>query len=502
MPRLTIEQLVQRATGGEKFNRHNLFRPSLTYYLLKDPFWLWCEYHAPKAEAIDETTRYDELRMEHGIEHEVRWVRANFPNAVEIKPGFGFDALKNTFRAMLDGARVIYQPQLWDLRQETYGKGDLLIRDDAAPSDLGPYHYRVVELKRSRTLREYHVQQAGFYNQTIALLQGYLPSHFTVVVNGASETVPFAGKEVALEFTRKLWRTLRDGSVVPETKRPPTAAASPWRHFANQHASAGQDLVLLAGIPKRERDRLRAAGAVRIDQLWQLRAEEIMEIAGEHYGAIAYHVAQAYRLNGPILKPGQQLKIPRAHRLLYFDFETSDATYPSEPPHTYLIGCYDGTRDQFVKFLARGATDEEQIYLEFIDFVGDPRDVSLYHWTDFEIYEIRRVARRWPALANSLEAIIAHCVDLKTAIQSAVYLPVPSFSIKAVAPALGFHWRQKAIGAYQSMVCYWDYLENRDLFAIDPAITYNQDDCLAMWHIDGVLSSPDAFKNPAFISIG
>jgi hypothetical protein len=54
MPRLTIEQLVQRATGGEKFNRHKLFRPSLTYYLLKDPFWLWCGYHAPKAEAIDE----------------------------------------------------------------------------------------------------------------------------------------------------------------------------------------------------------------------------------------------------------------------------------------------------------------------------------------------------------------------------------------------------------------------------------------------------------------
>lgn len=226
-----------------------------------------------------------------------------------------------------------------------------------------------------------------------------------------------------------------------------------------------------------------------------------MEIAGEHYGAIAYHVAQAYRLNGPILKPGQQLKIPRARRLLYFDFETSDATYPSEPPHTYLIGCYDGTRDQFVKFLARGATDEERIYLEFIDFVGDPRDVSLYHWTDFEIYEMRRVARRWPALANSLEAIIAHCVDLKTAIQSAVYLPAPSFSIKAVAPALGFHWRQKAIGAYQSMVCYWDYLENRDLFAIDPAITYNQDDCLAMWHIHSVLSKPDAFKIPASIPI-
>ncbi|HVO92614.1 MAG TPA: hypothetical protein VMT22_07220, partial [Terriglobales bacterium] len=168
MPRPTTEQLVQRATGGQKFDRRRLFRPSLAYYLLKDPFWVWCHYHAPEAEAIDKSTLYDELRIQHGVEYEQRWVQTNFLNAVEIKPGFGFEALKNTFRAMLDGAPAIYQPQLWDLRQETYGKGDLLVRDDSAPSDLGAYHYRVVELKRSRTLREYHVQQAAFYNRIVA----------------------------------------------------------------------------------------------------------------------------------------------------------------------------------------------------------------------------------------------------------------------------------------------------------------------------------------------
>jgi len=53
-----------------KFNRHELFRPSPSYYLLKDPLWLWCGHHAPKQEAVDETTRYDELRMQQGVEHE------------------------------------------------------------------------------------------------------------------------------------------------------------------------------------------------------------------------------------------------------------------------------------------------------------------------------------------------------------------------------------------------------------------------------------------------
>ena len=484
MPRLTLEELVQRATGGRKFDRHTLFRPSLSYYLLKDPFWMWCEYHAPKEEAVDETTRYDELRMHHGVEHEERWVRANFPNAVEIKPGFGFEALRNTFRAMLDGAPAIYQPQLWDLRQDTYGKGDLLVRDDSATSDLGNYHYRVVELKRSRSLQEYHVRQAAFYNQSIGLLQGRVPNEFTVVLNGASENVPYHGKEADLESARRLWKSLRDGALIPETKRPPNATASPWRYYGNRHAAMTNDLILLAGIQKRERDKLRQAGIRQISQICQLRLEEVCEIIGEHYGAVACQVADAYRINGPILKAGRRLDIPRARRLLYFDFETSDAVHPTEPPHTYLIGCYDGTRDQFVKFLARGAEDEGRIFAEFIDFVGELRDVCLYHWTDFEIHQMGRVMRRWPALTNSLEQIISRCVDLKETIQAAVYLPVPGFSIKSVAPALGFRWRQKAIGAYQSMVCYWDHLENKDLFAIHPALIYNEDDCMAMWHVD------------------
>jgi len=163
--RLTVEALIERATGGQKFNRHALFRPSLTYYLLKDPFWVWCEYHAPKEEAVDETTRYDELRMQQGVAHEEQWVAANFPDAVKIEPGFGFDALKNTLRAILDGAPAIYQPQLWDLERESYGKGDLLVRDDSVASDLGSYHYRVLELKRSPALQQHHVLQAAFYNE-------------------------------------------------------------------------------------------------------------------------------------------------------------------------------------------------------------------------------------------------------------------------------------------------------------------------------------------------
>lgn len=482
--RTTVDDLVRRATGGRKLNRHKLFRPSLAYYLVKDPFWIWCHYHAPKNEAVDESTRYEEFRMRRGIEYEQAWVKANYPNAVRIEPEFGYHALKNTFHAMLQGATAIYQPQLWDLERETYGKADLLVRDDRQPSDLGPFHYRLIEIKRSKSLQEYHVLQAAFYNQILGMLQGHFGNEIDIALQDSSASVAYRDTETTLAKLRSLWISLRDGETIPEPRRPPNSTNSPWRIYGNKRVLEERSLLLLAGIQRKHREKLRAAGIPYLDQLWDRPLEHLCDILGDRYGAVAYFVGQAYKSGAPLLIPGCQLEIPRAKRLIYFDFETSDAVHPTEPPHTYLIGCYDGMRDQYVKFLARGAADEVRIFEEFLDYTGDLNDTRLYHWTDFEIRQMQAVLHRWPILAGRLERLIACCVDLKDAIQSAVYLPVPSFSIKCVAPALGFQWRQQDIGAYQSMVCYWDFLDGGDPSAVEKAIVYNEDDCMAMWHVD------------------
>lgn len=485
---MTVDELVQRATKGRKFNRHLLFRPSLVYQILHDPFWIWCEHHAPKNEAVNETTRYDEMRFQRGLEFEQAWLRENYPDAIKIEPDFGFEALRNTFQAMIQRAAAIYQPQLWDLGRESYGKGDLLIRDDSRRSDLGPYHYRVVEIKRSRSLQDYHVLQAAFYNRMLGEIQGFIPNEMTVALRAASEPVAYSGREKDIDEILTLWSGLRDGPLIPEPGRPPAATSSPWRIYGNKTVQALSELVLLAGVSRREREKLRQAGVSRVDKLWDLTPEEVTEILGKEQGANAYWVAQAYKKGRPILRPGCRLEIPRARRLLYFDFETSDDVHPKEPPHIYLIGCWDGNRDQYVKFLARGVGDEERIFLEFLDYAGDPRNTLLYHWTDFEIKEMRELARRWPALQGPLEELISRCVDLREVIQRAVYLPVPTFSLKSVAPCLGFRWRQDEIGAYQAMMCYWDYLDESDASAIRKAVTYNEDDCVAMWHVDQELT--------------
>jgi uncharacterized protein len=322
----------------------------------------------------------------------------------------------------------------------------------------------------------------------MARIQGYTPERLTVALPNSEEKVFYSEAEKQLDENLSKWKDLRDGRWIPEPGRPPDVTDSPWRQYGKKLVETNKDLVLVAGLGARERAKLRQAGIDRLDQLWSLPLEETRKILGQAHGAAAYYVSQAYKTNGPIAKPGTSLAIPRAKRHLYFDFETSDQVHPTEPPHVYLIGCWDGERDQFVNFLARGAEDERRIFTEFLDYVGEGDTTRLYHWTDFEIRQMMIVMKRWPALKGSLQALISSCVDLKPLIQSAVYLPVPSFSIKCVAPALGFHWRQKTFGAFESMVCYWDYLDSKEKGEINKAVLYNEDDCVAMWHIDQELT--------------
>ncbi len=487
---MRLRALLDRATSGERVHRRPRFSPSLVAKVLRDPFWVWCQYHAPKAEAVNEVGRYEQMRYRRGVEHEDAWVAAHYPDALAVRPDFGHEALTRTLRAMLEGVPAIHQPQLWDLGRDVYGRGDLLVRDDSHGSDLGPYHYRVTEIKRARKLRDSFTLQAAFYNRTVGAIQGYTPEHVTVALREELRPVKVSGLGNEIDHVVSRWAGLRDRAAVePEPGRPPDVTDSPWRRYGNRLVHERRDLVLLAGVRAPERAKLRAAGIHRVDDLWGRSPAAIDEILGPHHGSAAYHVARSYRTGRPVAKPGRELRIPRAERLLYFDFETSDDVHPAMPPHVYLIGCWDGARDQFVKFLTRGPEDEGEIFEAFIDYVGDDVGATrLYHWTDYEVRQMKAVMRRWPRLEGRLTRLMGACVDLKRCIQDAVYLPVPRFSIKSVAPALGFNWRQQGFGAYEALLCYWDSIDTGDRSLADKAVRYNEDDCLAMWHVDQKLT--------------
>lgn len=485
MGRASLEDLVVRATGGLELDRKTMLKASTLYALVTDPYWLWCEYHAPEDRAVDEENEYDRLRMAAGVKFEEDWVRQRFPDAVRITPEWGFEALKNTLRAIQEGVRVIHQPQLWLLPQRLHGRGDVLVRVEQ-PSLLGNYSYAVFEAKKSKELKKYHALQAAVYHRIISAIQGCSLERFTVALPGGDVALRYDDFARPLDAAIETWEKIRSNTLKPD---PPgiDKTDSPWRVWANEMLNQRMDLTLLPDVGPATRDRIRKKlGVNSIKDLYNFTFAKLVETIGRSAGVPLFYNVEAYRQGGPVVRPGNRVTIPKGSRATFaLDFETADTTGPAcaQPDHCYLAGVWDYQAGKFVRFLAHGPGEEAKMFEDLIAYVGDPDGLCIQTWTDYEVGVIRGAVERHPHLAGRLEALAPSCVDLKEALKSQVHLPVPTWSIKHVGPALGFRWRHSGFGAFDSMAAYWKWLETGDDSQMQKVLDYHEDDVKAMEHI-------------------
>ena len=112
-------------------------------------------------------------------------------------------------------------------------------------------------------------------------------------------------------------------------------------------------------------------------------------------------------------------------------------------------------------------------------------DAVWIHYDYYERTELTKYAERHGAPAGFIERLLGAMFDLRnSALKPAVRLPLRSYSIKQVAPWVGFNWRNPESGSQWSVVEY-----RRAKLATDPAerdailagiAQYNEDDLLAM----------------------
>jgi len=453
------------------------------YQLLEDPFWVWCEYHAPDHERVDEETLFERHRMQQGNIWEEQYVESNFPDAYRVESRWGLDAVRETIAAMLRGESAIHGGALWLLGNEVYGKSDLLVRCDDHASDLGGFHYRVKEVKNSKEAQRYHQLQAAVYSWILGELQGYHPASFDIVLREGKGEQSFPC-EAQADLMRELleqWRQIRDGHLAPEPLAHDTTP-SPWRQYANRLLRERGDLSLLPGVGSKTAVKFRERGIASLDEILALGADGCeSELRGEHH----YYHALAWREGRPVFRPGQTASIRRRERLVYFDVEDT-ATLDGETvtrPHVYMLGAATPDGDTQI-WTARGEDDEARMWCDFLDWLGDPSTVALYCWSTYESGKLRQAAADHPEIADRLTAAEAALIDLKEQIKHRPYFPVTSYSIKEVAPVCGFHWSQADVDGRSAQLLYCEWLRSGDASIIEKVEQYNREDVLAMLAVD------------------
>ena len=467
------------------------FNASKMFSLLEDPFGVWCSFHAPEDQAVYETNRYENLKVRTDRNTRDEWIKQQFPDAVFISGENESERFKNTLCAMARGESAIVNALLWDLPQSVFGGANLLVKFTDAPSRFGPYHYRLFQFKRAHDLKEHYALQMCLLNRILGRIQQYTPTQTRVFLKARQIDVSYHDHEERLERELTYWCRIRDGQAKPEAQKPPKAAASPWRVFANKVVAQTKDLLMLPGLNTEMRQCLKINGMYNTDDVAHAGLAKLQSILEEPHATDSYYNAQAYLHKKPILRAPGHFPPPDKKYNLYFDFEATETFTKDNVSFVYLIGIWDKEKDKYVSFVAKTPEEEIKIFEQFYDYIPDFSQTVLYHWTEYEVRKMKKLAAAHPQDSAKLQALCSICHDLKVSVNNAFYLPAPSFSLKAAAPAFGFHWRQDDCGAMDSMVYFTGWLKTGNEELLQKVLMYNEDDCKAMLDLENKLKAAD-----------
>ncbi|MBO4707262.1 MAG: TM0106 family RecB-like putative nuclease [Elusimicrobiaceae bacterium] len=461
------------------------------YQILEDPFGLWCHFHAPKEEAVEEPNLYESLRGKTDKLVRDHWIYDHCSNPVVIS-GNDNEKFINTLQAMQDGAEGIIGGTLWDLRSEEglYGGVNFLLKVNAGQSVFGAYHYKIVQLKRAGEMKEHYALQTTLLNKILTEIQGYDAGEALFIFKAKEQILTCARVMERAKNAATLYHSIRRGETVPEANKPPKGALSPWRIYANKYVFEKHDLVLIPHLNVTMREILRKNNINTYDDIVAAGFEKIKELLSDdtfpdNTPVLTYAHALAFVKNKPVLRAKGKFPPPTKKRNLYFDFEATETFQENNSSFIYLIGVWDKEENRFVPFIAREEKEEEIIFKQFANYVADcGPDVALYHWTEYEVKKMKALCNKYPNIKAELEHLVSVCLDLKIEVEKAFYLPSPSLSLKAAAPALGFNWRQKDCGAMDSMVYFTKWLNEGNEEALKKVLMYNEDDCVAMLKVE------------------
>lgn len=273
-----------------------------------------------------------------------------------------------------------------------------------------------------------------------------------------------------------------------------------------------RDLLLVAGMRKTQRAKLRAARIETIEQLAgssdhvdtlnpsvleTLRAQARLQVAPptvvESRELPAFEILDAG-------KAIHNLPAPSAGDL-FFDFEGD----PLWSDHSgsdwgleYLFGLVEPVgAGLFTPLWAHDRAGERAALIAFLDIVQKRRaerpDMHVYHYASYEVTALKRLVGRYGVYEDVLDDMLRNgiFVDLYQTVRQGLRVGTPSYSIKMLEPLyMGTEYRTGLDNAADSMVEYQIYTDQvlagddtKAALTLDGIAGYNRYDCLSTWRL-------------------
>jgi uncharacterized protein len=463
------------------------------------------------------------ILQERGLEHEQRFLAYLRELGHEVVDGRASaerdpsqrqldwiqDNAARTLELMRDGADVIYQATFFD--GTWLGYVDFLRRVEG-PSDLGPYHYEVVDTKLARRTKGSALLQMCVYSDLVAQVQGRMPERMHVALGGSGHRVDSHRLNDYLAYYRSVKRRFTDAIGPNSTFAYPLPLVPPpvshcgvcrWQAHCEVLRTDADHLSQVAGIRSDQVRRLEDAGISTLTQLGTLA--ELPEIEGISGQALDV-LAQQARLQVASIgreKPEYEFlpvepnlglaALPAPHAAdLFFDMEGDP--YAEEDGLEYLFGVSDPSdpdasgAPRFRPWWAHNRNEEKAAFEQFIDFLMDRwranPQMHVYHYAAYERSRMGMLSTRHATREQEVDSMLRGglFVDLYKIVRQSLRIGTPSYSIKKLEPLYGLNRTIALRDAGSSIVRYEQYVRSVSAGTPDTAIleeiaAYNRDDC-------------------------
>jgi predicted RecB family nuclease len=479
-------------------NKRFRFSPSALANFVACPHLTSLERAVARGE-IEKPYRHNahaELIRRKGDEHEAAYLDSLGPDVTRIgKPWeIGWDvAARDSERAMLDGAPVVYQATFVD--GGSRGLADFVFRQHDGT-------YEVLDTKLARHTKPAHMIQLCFYTEQIARVQGSMPRAMHVVT-GAGEIETFDPNDY-LAFYRRLRGRFLDA----------VASSTPTYPYPVEHCGLcdflslckaqwerDDHLTLVAGISRTQVERLTAAGITTLEALGDLAPDtRVKNIRPETLDGLRlqaelqlHHRRTAeHRIQHLPLEPdrGFNLMPEPSPGDIWLDLE-GHPWYEAARGLEYLFGWV---------YLENGEPHDDCIWAEdrateragferLVDLIVERRrrfpGMHIYHYAPYERTALTRLMGQYATREDEIDDLLRGevLVDLYRVTRQALRASLPRYSIKDVEELYGFERTAEVSGGSESVVNFEEWLETGERKLLDEIRDYNEEDCRSLYEL-------------------
>lgn len=471
-----------------------------------------------------------------GTEHE-RTVLAHYETRgleiVRIETAPGADAreraIAETLAAMERGAGVIYQGAL--RIGDWFGRPDFLIKRVSGTETQWGHHYEVVDAKLAREAKGSAVLQLCSYTEHLEKIQGFAPEFF-YIAPGGGEPAPIAlrvADYVAYFRTvrARFERFMKGDAPEPYPEPVEHCGVCPWWKRCEERRRADDHLSLVAGITRRQRDRLMEAKVTRVEELAalgegarvagieslpRLREQASLQVQRRkdekpHYRLLLDRDRKVERLP-PGAKPplvGLEALPKPTPGDLFLDLE-GDAFFGGQGLE-YLFGIVElgqPVRDfsfreepgppKYKGHWAATPEEEKKAFEAIVDRIREGRDefhaLHVFHFGHRESDALKKLSCRHKTREEAVDELLREhvLVDLYPIVRHSLVASVEGYTLKQLEALHGFERASELRDAARAMQLFGWWLETKDAgvnVADARAVieTYNRDDCLSTWKL-------------------